>query len=79
MKKPTVCYSFSNYSRIAIFLLSIQLMAAWCTLEWPNTDKQALAGECLFEDNSERSHEPYSIHQLLQPGLEIYFSQFKQR
>ena len=50
MKKPTAVTALA----ITAALLSScsGKDATWCTLEWPNTDKQALAGECLFEDKN---------------------------
>ena len=50
MKKPTAVTALA----ITAALLSScsGTDAAWCTLEWPNTDKQALDGDCLFEDKT---------------------------
>ena len=51
MKKPTAITALA----ITVALLSScsSKDTAWCTLEWPDTDKKKLAGKCLFEDKSE--------------------------
>ena len=50
MKKPTAITALAITAALLSSCSSKD--TAWCTLEWPDTNKEELAGKCLFEDKS---------------------------